>query len=278
MVSLRPSLQIARWAAYARFRELAGYPGWFLLDALIPILLVAIALFFGQAAGGPLAGEHFFRQAGTREMAAFMLLGANVFLLTLRAFWDMGLWLRKEQQTGTLEALYVTPADRRWLLVGLAGFNLARGVINLLLSFGLGSLVFGIDLAGRNYALALAFLIVGAVPLYALSLLYGSLVLRYKESDALIQMAQVALTLLTGVYYPVSILPGLLRAAAMLTPAAWIAAGMRAALLDTASLLQSWPADLAVLAGMAVIGPPLALAALRRAEGHLRRGAGVGQF
>ena len=278
MVPLQSSLALARWAAYARFRELAGFPGWFLLDALIPILLVAISMFLGQAVGGPLAGEQFSRQAGTSEVVAFMLLGANVFLLTLRAFWDMGLWLRKEQQTGTLEALYVTPADRRWLLVGLAGFNLARGTINLLLSFGLGCWLFGIDPLGRNYGLALAFLVVGTVPLYALSLLYGSLVLRYKESDALIQMAQVALTLLTGVYYPVTVLPGALRAAAMLAPPAWIANGLRVALLDTAALLQSWPADLAVLAGMAVIGPPLALAALRQAEGHLRRGAGVGHL
>ena len=278
MPSLQSSLAVARWAAYTRYRELAGYPGWFLLDALIPILLVAISMMLGQAVGGPLAGERFASQAGTSEYAAFLLIGANVFLLTLRAFWDLGLWLRKEQQTGTLEALYVTPADRRWLLLGLAVFNLARGLVNLLLSFGAGCLVFGINPLERNYGLALAFLLVGSVPLYALSLLYGSLVLRFKESDALIQMAQVVLTIVTGVYYPVTVLPGLLRAAALLAPPAWMAHGLRAALLDTTFLLGGWPADLAVLAGMALLGPPLALAALRRTEHSLQRGAGMGQF
>ena len=271
-------MSLLLWAAYARYRELAGYPGWFLLDAAIPIAIAAIALLLGQAAGGPLGAAHFAAQAGTRESAAFLLIGANVFLLTLRAFWDLGLWLRKEQQAGTLEALYVTPARRGWLVAGVAGFNLARGLVNLALSFGLGCLLFGINPLGRGYGLALAFLAVGAAPLYALSLLYGSLVLRFKESDALIQVAQVVLTLLTGVYYPVAVLPAALRWAALLAPPAWVANGLRAALLDSAYLLGSWPADLAVLAGMALVGPPLALAALRRAESSLRRGAGVGQF
>jgi ABC-2 type transport system permease protein len=266
------------WAAYARYRELAGYPGWFVLDAAIPIAIAAIAMLLGQAAGGPLAQERFAQQTGTRETAAFLLIGANVFLLTLRAFWDLGLWLRKEQQAGTLEALYVTPADRGWLVAGVALFNLARGLFNLVLSFGIGCLLFGINPLGRNYGLALVFLAAGTLPLYALSLLYGCLVLRYKESDALIQVAQVALTLLTGVYYPISALPAALRAAALLVPPAWLANGLRAALLDSAYLLGSWPADLAVLACMALLGPPLALAALRRAEGSLRRGAGMGQW
>jgi ABC-2 type transport system permease protein len=269
---------LVRWSIYARFRELAGYPGWFLLDALIPLIIVAISTFLGRAVGGAQATENFARQAGTPEYAAFLLIGANAFLLTLRAFWDLGLWLRKEQQAGTLEALYVTPADRRWILVGLAGFNLVRGVANLLLSFAIGSLVFGIDPFGRNYPLALAFLAVGAVPLYALSLLYGTLVLRFKEADALIQIAQVALTLLIGVYYPVTILPGLLRFMAYLVPPAWIAGGMRAALLDTAYLLGSWPADLGVLAVMALAGPPLAFAALRGAERALQKRTGIGAF
>ena len=178
----RAGLEIAAWAVYARYRELAGYPGWFLLDIFIPIITAAVPILLGRAAGGADAATNFSQRAGTSNYAAFLLIGANTFLMTLRAFWDIGLWLRKEQQTGTLESLYTTPADRRWILVGLATFNLIRGLVNFALSFVLGCLVFSVNPRQGNYVLALAFLCVGVIPLYALSLFYGALVLRLKDS------------------------------------------------------------------------------------------------
>lgn len=268
---VRAGLDLARWAFYARYRELAGYPGWFLLDIFIPILITIIPLLLSRAAGGGvIAGL-----GPASNSAAFLLIGANVFLLTLRAFWDIGLWLENEQRSGTLEMLFLAPCDRRWIIAGIALFNLARGLLNFCLSFALGCILFGIDPFQGSLPLALLFMAAGTVPLYALALLFGALVLRFKESDALVQIAQSLLALLVGVYYPIGILPPLLRGAALLLPPAWITHDMRAALLDTGYILQAWPRDLAVLAGMCLLLPPLANALLRRTETALRRNGGL---
>jgi len=276
--TVRAGLEIAAWAAYARYRELASSPGWFLLDVFVPIITAAVPILLGRATGGANAAANFYQRAGTSNYAAFLLIGANTFLMTLRAFWDIGLWLRKEQQTGTLESLYTTPADRRWILIGLAAFNLARGLANFVLSFVLGCLVFSVNPLQGNYTIAIAFLCVGVVPLYALSLFYGALVLRLKETNALVQIAQSLLTLAMGIYYPVTVLPPLARALALLVPPTWTTNGMRAALLDTGYLLGTWSRDLAVLAAMCLIGPALAFSIFRRTEHSLQRGAGMGEF
>ncbi len=276
--TLRACLEIAAWSAYSRYRELASYPGWFLVDLFIPIMIAAVPILLGRAAGGEAAAGNFARQAGTSNYAAFLLIGANAFLMTLRAFWDIGLWLRKEQQTGTLETLYTMPADRRWVLGGLAAFNLARGLVNFGLSYVIGCLVLRASPFQGNLLLAIVFLCAGVIPLYALSLLYGAVVLRLKETNALIQIAQALLTLGLGMYYPVAVLPPVARAIALLAPPTWMTNGMRAALLDTGYFLGTWPADLAVLAGMCLLGPPLAFAMFRRTERSLQRGAGMGEF
>ncbi|RPJ44571.1 MAG: ABC transporter permease, partial [Chloroflexi bacterium] len=214
---------------------------------------------------------------GTPEYAAFLLVGANVFLLTLRAFWDIGLWLENESQSGTLDLISLAPFDRRWVVTGIALFNLARGVLVFFLSFVVGCVLFKINPFEGSLPLAVIFLLAGAVPLYALSLLYGALVLRFKESGALVQIAQSLLAVLMGLYYPISVLPPLLRAAALLSPPTWIAQDMRAALLGTGYLLAAWPRDLAVLLGMSLLIPTLANATLRRAERDLRRRGGLGE-
>ena len=276
--TLRACLDIAAWSAYARYREMASYAGWFLLDVFIPIVIAAVPILLGRAVGGASAAANFAQRAGTSNYAAFLLIGANTFLMTLRSFWDIGLWLRKEQQTGTLESLYTTPADRRWILAGLAAFNLARGLVNFLLSFLLGCWLFAVNPLQGDYIVALVFLAVGVIPLYALSLLYGAVVLQLKETNALIRIAQSLFSLAMGIYYPVTVLPPLARALAMLAPPTWVTNGMRAALLDTGYLLGAWPRDVAVLVAMCLVGPPLAWAVLRRAERSLQRGAGLGEF
>jgi ABC-type polysaccharide/polyol phosphate export permease len=81
-----------------------------------------------------------------------------------------------------------------------------------------------------------------------------------------------------GIYYPVTILPPLARAFALLLPPTWMTNGMRGALLDTGYLLGAWPRDVAVLVAMCLVSPPLALAILRRTERSLQRGAGIGEF
>lgn len=271
--SVRARLDLVGWAFYARYRELAGYPGWFLLDIFIPILITLVPILLNRSAGG--AGMPGSSPVAASANAAFLLIGANVFLLTLRAFWDIGLWLENEQRAGTLEMLFLAPCDRRWIVTGIALFNLARGLLNFCLSFSAGCLLFRIDPFQGSLPLALLFMAAGVIPLYALALAYGALVLRFKESDALVQIAQSLLALMAGIYYPVSILPPLLRAAALLLPPAWITHDMRAALLDTGYILQAWPRDLAVLAGMCLLLPPLANAALRRTETALRRSGGL---
>ena len=276
--TLRACLDIAVWSAYSRYRELASYPGWFLLDVFIPMIIAAVPILLGRAVGGAEAQLNFAARVGTTNYAAFLLIGANTFLMTLRSFWDMGLWLRNEQQTGTLESLYTTPADRSWILAGLAAFNLMRGAINFMISFMLGCWLFGVNPLQGNYFIALAFLLVGVIPLFALSVLYGAVVLQLKETNALIRIAQSLFSLAMGVYYPVTVLPPLARELALLVPPTWMNNGMRAALLGTGYLLGAWPRDLAVLVGMCLMGPPLALAILHRTERSLQRGAGIGEF
>ena len=270
LAGMRARLDLVGWAFYARYRELAGYPGWFLLDVFIPILITIVPILLSRSAGA----REFPGAGGAGGYAAFLLIGANVFLLTLRAFWDIGLWLENEQRTGTLEVLALAPCDRRWIVAGIALFNLARGLLNFCLSFAVGCLLFKINPLQGNLLLALVFMAAGTIPLYALALLYGALVLRFQESDALVQIAQSGLALLVGIYYPISILPPLLRAAALLLPPAWITQGMRAALLGGGYLLNAWPRDLAVLVGMCLLVPALANAVLQRTERGLRQNGG----
>ena len=121
------------------------------------------------------------------------------------------------------------------------------------------------------------FLLAGAVPLYALSLLYGALVLRFKESGALVQIAQSRAGRADGAVLP----DGRTPAAAARRRAALAAhldhPGYARGIARNGYLLATWPRDLAVLLGMTLLLPPLANWALRRTERELRGRGGLGE-
>ncbi|MFQ5612277.1 MAG: ABC transporter permease [Anaerolineae bacterium] len=269
-------LRVLAVTAGLHLRLLLRQSGARLGDILMPSAVALAPILLGRVVGGTEAGAAFAGQVGSPDFAGFLLIGGGAFFLVTRSLWGLGSWLRDEAGRGTLESLYLTPAAKSAVLAGVALAFSGYSALMFVLAVALGNLLFQATLGGGNLLLALAFLLVGLPPLYGLSLLYGALVLRLKEADAFLQLAQWIATLLMGVYFPVSLLPAFLRLLAWLFPPAWLTQGVRGALLGLPFLSGAWPADLAVLAGYCLLAPLLGYLVFARAERSLRAGAGIG--
>jgi ABC-type polysaccharide/polyol phosphate export permease len=127
-------------------------------------------------------------------------------------------------------------------------------------------------------ALALLFIGVGLLPLYSLTLLFGALVLKVKEANALVGLVQWGVTFLMGVYYPITVFPPLVKALALLFPPTWMTNGVRAALLGVGFFFGAWYKDLAVLWAFMLVTPWLGWWVFTRVEASVRRNEGMGQF
>jgi len=257
---------------------MSRYRGWFLLDIMIPTMLAAIPILLGQAMAGPNAGENFRLNTGTDNYVAYLLIGSNVFMVVSGAMWNFGFWLRREQQTGTLEALYLAPTSKWLILSGVALYGALRSIVNFGMAFTLGCLLFRVNPFQGDILLALAFLLVGLIPLYGVSLLYGAVVLKLKEANAMIQLAQWTVSFLMGVFFPIAVFPPFLRAVALLFPPTWMNNGVRASLLGVGWFFQTWYRDLAVLFAFCAVAPVLGYWIFLRTERRIKVNEGVGQF
>jgi ABC-2 type transport system permease protein len=264
--------------AVARLRMMSRYRGWFLLDIIIPTMIAAIPILLGQAMAGPRAAENFRLNTGTDNYVAYLLIGSNVFMMVSGSLWNFGFWLRREQQTGTLEALYLAPTSRWLLLCGVALYGSLRSIVNFGLAFALGCLLFRVNPFQGDILLALVFLLLGLVPLYGVSLLYGAVVLKLKEANALIQLAQWSVSFLMGIFFPINVFPPLLRVLALLFPPTWMNNGVRASLLGVGWFFQTWYRDLAVLAAFCVVAPVLGYWVFLQTERRIKANEGMGQF
>jgi ABC-2 type transport system permease protein len=133
------------------------------------------------------------------------------------------------------------------------------------------SLFFGLDLARADLLAAAILMAIGSLSFVGIGMLAAILPLLYVERGAQMTFVlQSVLLLVSGVYYPISILPGWMQVLAHLSPATYILDGVRAALLDgvgIGSLLGDvWP-----LLIMGIVFIPFGLWAFGRAELYAKR-------
>jgi ABC-2 type transport system permease protein len=133
------------------------------------------------------------------------------------------------------------------------------------------SLFFGLDLARADLLAAAILMAIGSLRFVGIGMLAAILPLLYVERGAQMTFVlQSVLLLVSGVYYPISILPGWMQVLAHLSPATYILDGVRAALLDgvgIGSLLGDvWP-----LVIMGIVFIPFGLWAFGRAELYAKR-------
>jgi ABC-2 type transport system permease protein len=83
-------------------------------------------------------------------------------------------------------------------------------------------------------------------------------------------VAQGVMLVVSGVYYPVSVLPQWMQWLATISPATYALRGIRSAILDGAGVGALW-SDIWPLLVIGVVAVPLGLEVFRRGEIHAKR-------
>lgn len=276
--STRANFSAMLAATSTRLLIISRYPGQLFTDIIVPIVISAMPILLGQAIAGDNVSAIFAQTTGTANYVAYMIIGASVFSIVTVSFWNVAYWLRWEMETGTLEQIYLTPTERIWVAAGTALYSMTRGVATSFIAYVIGCLLFRVNPFQGELLLASVFIFSGLIPLYSLTLLYGAIVLKLKEANALVSLMQWIVAFLMGIYYPIAVLPPLAKAIALLFPPTWMTNGARSAILGIGYFFEQWYFDLAVLWAFMVITPFIGVWAFRKVELNVRRNEGVGSY
>lgn len=278
MKNLRANLSVILASARMRLITISRYRGQLLVDIFIPIVFAAMPILLGQATAGDRAAEVFAQNTGTANYVAYMLIGSSVFTIVSFAFWHVAYWLRWEMETGTLEALYLTPTNRFWIAAGTALYSMLRSIGSAFIAYFIGARLLGAEPLTGSLLLAGLFILVGMIPLYGMTLLFGAVILKVKEANALVNVMQWGVSFLMGVFFPIAVFPPVLRWLALVFPPTWMTNGVRSALLGVGFFFEQWYLDLAVLWVFLIFAPLFGYWVFNRVETGIRRNEGVGQF
>src|SRR5919107_5639083 len=215
-----------------------------------------------EAAGGTLDVE---------RQTTILLIGAVIWAYLGIVFEILTETVAWERWEGTIEYTFMAPLSRAVHLIGMGAFAVLYGVIRTALLFAVVALFFGLEFPQADFGAALLLLAVASVSFVGVGMVTAVLPLISPEKGAQLGfIAQGMLLVVSGVYYPVEIMPGWMQAIATISPATYALHGIRASVLDGQGIGTLW-GDVWPLIVLGVVAIPAGLAVFRAGERYAKR-------
>jgi ABC-2 type transport system permease protein len=160
--------------------------------------------------------------------------------------------LRNEQLMGTLEALLMTPTRISTMQLGLAAYDFIYVPIRTLIFLSAVSLILDVGFQTEGIGATMAMLLVFIPFVWGLGLLGSAAVLTFKRGGGGLGILAAAISISSGAYFPLEILPEWIQTLSTLNPVARALDASRRALLGGETLSTLMP-DLAFVAASAVV-------------------------
>lgn len=180
-------------------------------------------------------------QVNTSYLVLYLLIGTLVWRFLSQIFYWITDLINIERWEGTIEYTLMAPIRRVTHMFGQTIFSVLYSLVFTGVILGTTALVFKIDLSKANLAGCLLILLSGSISFIGIGIMASSLPLLFPERGAQMTNVFIALLMLvSGVYYPVSVLPGFLRNLAVFSPATYVLDGVRRAMLEGVPTRSLW--------------------------------------
>ena len=138
-----------------------------------------------------------------------------------------------ERWEGTIEYTFMAPLSRAMHLGGSGVFAVLYGLVRATLLFVVVAMFFGLSMPDANFAAAFAILLIASVSFFGIGMMTAVLPLISPEKGAQLGfVAQGLLLVVSGVYYPVSVLPEWMQWISKISPATYALRGIRGSILE----------------------------------------------
>jgi len=177
-----------------------------------------------------------------RYLVLYLVIGTLVWrYLSLIFYWITDV-IGMERWEGTIEYTLMAPIHRITHMAGQTLWAVIYSMFSTALILLVTVLIFDIDLGSANLWGGTLMLLAGSLSFVGVGIVGSVLPLLFPERGSQMTHVIIALLLLvSGVYYPVSVLPEFLQKLSVISPATYVLDGTRQALMQGTPTLALWP-------------------------------------
>ncbi len=236
------------------------YWGWELAFFVYSVASSLSVVYIGKAQG-----------TDTRPLVLYLGIGTLVWAYLSSVFDSISQMIAWERWEGTIEYTFMAPISRMTHMLGTSLFSVVYGLLRAIALFVVLAAFVQLDLSRMNVVGALVVVLVGSLGFIGVGIMAAILPLMFTERGAeMTFMISSILLLVSGVYYPISVLPGWMQLLAKISPATYVLDGMRRTVIQGQGL-ASLGDVLLPLAVTGVVSIPLGVWVFLQAEHYAKR-------
>lgn len=208
---------------------------------------------------------------------SFMLLGVVITTFSATSLSAFSRSLRTAQMTGTLEALLFTRSRLPVLIIGISLYPFVRESLRMAVYIAGGFVVLGLAVDTVNILPAITVFMLFLLVMLSMGLMAAAFTLVFKQGDPITLLLVTGSGFLSGVVYPVDVLPLWLQRVAQALPQTHAIEALRLTVLSNASF-SDVSTQLIVLGVFAVLMFPLSVLAFSAAMDQARSEGSLAHF
>lgn len=260
--------------------EYSRYPVAFIAMFAQIFLIVFMFIFATRAFASP--GSDFGEQS---ELAGIMIYGLVTNLILSFTLWEVGFSIREEQVRGTLENLYLSPADKFANLVSRVFAVLSwTGVMCVFAVLVVGLMVGGLPF--ENVLMAAVVLIFTISGFLGLGFIFAGITIKLKESaQLLVNFFQFFFMIFSAQFFPFASLraihPGIVDYVSAWLPVSYCVDAFRSLLIGLPSgfpELASLEVELVIVVTFGILSPIVGYFLYKRVERSARKEGTLGEY
>jgi ABC-2 type transport system permease protein len=254
---------------FERQRDL--YRRYWVWEVVWLVYSIVSTLSIGYLASGLGAVGGSGARAGIAGVQLYLLIGSLLWSYLSLVFFEVSFAIAWERWEGTIEYTFMAPVRRVTHLLGICSFAIVYAMVRSVIILIVVGLAFRLDLSHADILAALVVLAAATLPVLGLGIFTSILPLLSPEKGEQMTVAvQGVLLLVSGVYYPLTVLPTVLRVVGQASPLTYTLTGIRSALLDHAGV-GDLLGTVALLLAMGVVLIPGGILFFARAERRAKR-------
>ena len=244
------------------------YLGWEVVFLLYNVAQSLSILYIGASFGG---GTGAVGAAQHNEVILYLAIGALLWSYLSVVFEAISETITWERWEGTIEYTLMAPISRVTHLLGSSLYSVTYSLLRTAVILAVLGLFFHLDLGHANVGSTVVVILLSSLSFLGIGIMAASLPLLFTERGTQMTLvASAVLLLISGVYYPVSVLPRWMQVIATISPANYALDAIRRGVMHGDGLGALWP-DIWPLALIGALTIPLGFLVFQRAERYAKR-------
>jgi len=163
---------------------------------------------------------------GNPNYFEFVAPGIMAMIVMTAVLTGLAASISREKEQGTLDGILISPINRLAIILGKALSQAVRGLVQGVIVMLLAFLLFGVTIHG-NILLIILLLLLGIFSFIGLGILVSSIAAEQETATQLLFMFQFPMLFLSGVFFPIALMPNIMQKIAHVIPLTYAITAIR---------------------------------------------------